>query len=478
MIRRLSMLLAAVCGISLSLHAQRPADWTQWRGPNRDGAAPFSVPQTWPERLTQKWKLEVGNGYATPLVIGNRVYVFARQGDNEVMMALDADTGKEIWKNAGYPAVYTMQSATVQHGPGPKSTPAFANGRLFTIGMTGVVTAWDAGTGKQVWQKPGDTVNMPQFTSHAFSPVVDRGVVIFHLGGNAGGAITAFDVNTGAEKWSWKGDGPGYGSPVVADIGGTRQVITITQKMLVGLDAATGAVLWERPWVSPNQTNSITPVVHGQNIIVSGNGDPTTEFSITKRDGKWVVDTVWRNEEIPDAHEQSRARGRHAVWHVDAELRPVLRGRRQERQDTVAVRRAAGRQRGDGHSRTGGVEPGERRRARRPARESVSLRTGQALQACRRRDLDAGRIRRQSRAREGRDVAGVVDSGIKGSGSFYEDTRFDARTCYGAGVLVKGLPTPFPPQETSSRAALTRLGFRSCRRTTTFSTSSDRSPFI
>ena len=302
MTRRLSLLLlVVVSGVSLSLsvQAQRPADWTQWRGPNRDGAAPFTVPASWPDKLTQKWKLEVGNGYATPLVVGNRVYVFARQGENEVMMALDADTGKEVWKNPGYPAVFTMQSATVAHGPGPKSTPAFANGRLFTIGMTGVVTAWDANTGKQVWQKPGDTANMPMFTSHAFSPVVDRGLVIFHLGGNAGGAITAFDVNTGAEKWSWKGDGPGYGSPVLADIAGTRQVITITQKMLVSLDAATGAVLWERPWVSPNQTNSITPVVHGQNVIVSGNGDPTTAFSAARRDGKWVLDTVWRNEEIP-----------------------------------------------------------------------------------------------------------------------------------------------------------------------------------
>ena len=300
MTRRLSLLIV-VCGasLSMSLQAQRAADWTQWRGPNRDGAAPFTVPPSWPEKLTQKWKLEVGTGYATPIVVGNRVYVFARQGENEVMMALDADTGKEVWKNAGYAAVFTMQSAAATHGPGPKSTPAFANGRLFTIGMTGVVTAWDANTGKQVWQKPGDTANMPMFTSHAFSPVVDRGLVIFHIGGNAGGAITAFDVNTGAEKWSWKGDGPGYGSPVLADIGGTRQVITITQKMLVGLDPATGAVLWERAWVSPNQTNSITPVVHGQNIIVAGNGDPTTEFSIARRDGKWVVDTVWRNEEIP-----------------------------------------------------------------------------------------------------------------------------------------------------------------------------------
>ena len=105
MTRRLSLLLlVVVSGVSLSLSLQaqqRPADWTQWRGPNRDGAAPFTPPASWPDKLTQKWKHEVGSGYATPLVVGNRVYVFARQGDNEVMMALDADTGKEVWKNAG-----------------------------------------------------------------------------------------------------------------------------------------------------------------------------------------------------------------------------------------------------------------------------------------------------------------------------------------------------------------------------------------
>ena len=78
------------------------------------------------------------------------------------MMALDADTGKEVWKNPGYPATFTMMSATAQHGPGPKSTPVFANGRLFTIGMTGIVTAWDANTGKQVWQKPGSTPWCPR----------------------------------------------------------------------------------------------------------------------------------------------------------------------------------------------------------------------------------------------------------------------------------------------------------------------------
>jgi outer membrane protein assembly factor BamB len=299
MLRRTVILVALACGLSLSLDAQRATDWTQWRGPNRDGVAPFAAPASWPERLTQKWKIEVGTGYATPIVVGNRVYVFARQGENEVLMALDADTGKEVWKNPGYPATFTMMSATVQHGPGPKSTPAYANGRLFTIGMTGIVTAWDAATGKQVWQKPGDTKNMPVFTTHAFSPVVEGGSVIFHLGGDAGGALTAFDVNTGQEKWSWKGDGPGYGSPVVATLGGVRQVVTISEKTLVSLDATSGAVLWQRPWVSPNKTNSITPVIHGQTVIVSGNGDPTTALSVARRDGKWVVEPAWTNADIP-----------------------------------------------------------------------------------------------------------------------------------------------------------------------------------
>ena len=95
--------------------------------------------------LTQRWRTEVGLGYATPLVVGDRLYVFSRRGDNEVMSALDAATGKTIWDNQ-YPVSFTMNKGAARHGQGPKSTPAYADGKLFAIGMTGVITAYDART--------------------------------------------------------------------------------------------------------------------------------------------------------------------------------------------------------------------------------------------------------------------------------------------------------------------------------------------
>jgi outer membrane protein assembly factor BamB len=291
--------LALLAIFVIPLSAQQPAsDWTQWRGPNRDGVAPApSDARAWPDKLNQKWKVEVGLGYATPLVVGNRIYQFARKGEREVMMGIDADSGKVLWET-GYEAKFTMMSATVQHGPGPKATPVFSNGRLYSIGMTGIVTAFDAASGKQLWQKPGSSL-MPMFTTHSFSPIIDRGLVIFHLGGHDEGAITAFDANSGDVRWSWKGDGPGYGSPVVAEFGGTRQIVTITQSKLVGVDVTSGALLWERPFVSPNFTNSNTPVVAGDLLVVSSNGPPTSAYRVSKTGTEWVIATAWENADVP-----------------------------------------------------------------------------------------------------------------------------------------------------------------------------------
>src|SRR6266545_3798621 len=83
-------------------------DWPQWRGPNRDGSlSTFTAPPTWPEALTRRWKVEVGTGYATPIVVANRVYAFSRQDDDEVMRALDAETGKAVWETR-YAAQFKM----------------------------------------------------------------------------------------------------------------------------------------------------------------------------------------------------------------------------------------------------------------------------------------------------------------------------------------------------------------------------------
>lgn len=289
----------AVLGMTAVGFAQRPTDWTQWRGPARDGAiASFTAPATWPETLVKRWNIEVGLGYATPIVVGDRVYQFSRIDENETMAAFDAASGKRLWAD-GYPAPFTMQGATTAHGPGPKSTPVFFNNRLYAIGMTGTITAWDAASGKRIWQKPGDPKNVPVFTTHSFSPVVERGNVIFHVGGDNNGAITAFDLNTGDEKWKWTGDGPGYGSPVVTEVAGTRQLVTITQGKVVGIDVATGALLWERPFVSQNKTNSVTPVVQGSTVIVSGNGGPSVAFAIGRNGTQWATEQLWENADIP-----------------------------------------------------------------------------------------------------------------------------------------------------------------------------------
>lgn len=280
----------------MTAHGQsRATDWAQWRGANRDGAATFTIPAAWPDKLSLKWKVDVGIGYSAPIIVGDRVYAFSRQGEDEVMRALDAASGKVVWETK-YSATYKPNpAATRTHGTGPKSTPTFADGRLYTLGMSGIVTAFDAASGKQLWQKPKPEVEPLYHT--AMSPLVDRGLVIVHVGGHSNGALTAFDARTGDVKWSWHGDGPAYGSPIAVDLGGTRQVITMTQDNLVGVAAATGELLWKRPYTVRSTRNAATPIVHNEIIIVSGLGMPITGFKVVNRGGQWTSEDIWVNND-------------------------------------------------------------------------------------------------------------------------------------------------------------------------------------
>lgn len=290
--------IAVVLGIAATAAAQSaPTDYPQWRGRTRDGSASgFTPPKAWPENLTRRWKVEVGEGYSTPLVIGTRIYTLTRRDANEVVMALDTGSGKVLWQTS-YPAPHTIMSGAKNHGQGPKSTPLFYDNKLFTLGITGIASCVNAADGKLLWQKPGPSVPT-LYANSSMSPIANGSTVIFHMGGHEGGALTAFDARTGDVKWAWNGDGPAYASPIIATLAGTPQVITQTQNFMVGVSAETGELLWQRPFANKFSNNAISPIVLDDMVIMSGYERGVTAFAPTKRDGKWTTEVRWDTQEV------------------------------------------------------------------------------------------------------------------------------------------------------------------------------------
>jgi outer membrane protein assembly factor BamB len=254
--------------------------------------APIVEPKVWPEQLKRKWQVTVGEGHSTPIVAGGRIYIHARQGEREVVACLRPDNGQPIWQES-YAAPYTVNAAATRHGKGVKATPVVEGNRVYTFGIGGILSCFDAANGKLQWRKE---FGSPDFGA-AMSPVVDRGLLIAHVGTRGKGALTAFDAQTGAEKWSWKGDGPAYASPIVAEPGGTRQVVTQSQSNIVSVDAATGQLLWRIPFTTAYDQNVVTPVLYHDTLIFSGLGNSTFGVKVIKKGGAWSTETLWQNKD-------------------------------------------------------------------------------------------------------------------------------------------------------------------------------------
>jgi len=271
-------------------------DWPQWRGPDRDGhAAAFEAPDQWPEALSQHWSVEVGDGVATPALVGDRLYVFTLQEDKEFIRCLNVATGETIWSDS-----YEAQGAD---GParsfaGPRSSPAVGEGRVVTLGVRGTVSCLDAATGQVVWRKD-DFASWPRFFTSC-SPVIADGRCFVQLGaeGESQGAIVAYDLNTGDEAWRWSGDGTAYGSPMLMTLENRTLLVAETARKLVFLDAARGELRWEMPSeVRGRGYNTITPIVHDGTVMLSGAGRGTRAMAVQVRDGEIAGDELWVNEQ-------------------------------------------------------------------------------------------------------------------------------------------------------------------------------------
>jgi len=275
------------------------ADWPQWRGPNRDGkVADFKVPATWPAELKQQWDVIVGDGVATPALVGERLYLHTREGGEEVVRCLNATTGKEIWKDS-----YTARGAD---GPargyaGPRCSPAVGDGKVVTLGAAGLLSCYEADSGKKLWSKD-DFKSWPDFY-HSSSPIIVDGLCIAQLGamnrqtGANNGAVVAYDLVTGEQKWKEADLPTSYASPTLMTAGNTKLVIAQVSDGIVAIDAASGKKVWEMFYEQSggSRYKAATPIVSGDTLIYSDG--PARAVKLSKEGDKFVSTKLWSNDE-------------------------------------------------------------------------------------------------------------------------------------------------------------------------------------
>jgi outer membrane protein assembly factor BamB len=269
-----------------------PRDYSQWRGKDRDGSASnFVQPSRWPDALTRRWRVEVGEGYASPLVLGNVVYVFSRSDGRELLSALDAGTGETLWQS-GYPVAYTPSGPTAAHGSGPKATPVFHDRKIITLGITGIVAAFDAQKGTLLW-RTAEPTEVP-FFSAASSPVAAGSFAITHPGNY--GPLTAFDLASGKVAWKAGGDAF-FMPPTIATLDGVRQIVSVTQAAVIGVAPEDGRLLWEFPW-NGGRSGGIMPIPYGDKLIVSATTAGVMAISPRVRNGNWVAEKEWETSSV------------------------------------------------------------------------------------------------------------------------------------------------------------------------------------
>lgn len=267
------------------------ADWPQFLGPKRDNTTEEKV-EPWKGERTVVWKVAIGPAHSSPVVAAGRVYAFYQQPgamkdeDQETLAAFDAATGDKIWEES-----YSRPAYVPPFGKGPRSTPAVADGRVFTLGNTGILAARDAASGKLLWSvntlERFKTPNL--FFGISTSPIVIDGQVIVMVGGKGSG-IVSFDAADGAIRWQATDDPASYSSPAPLPDGG---LAFLTGSHLRGI-AADGKELWAQPFKDKLNESSTTPLIVPQGVL----GSSVTAGSVRLKIEGGKAERLWANPSL------------------------------------------------------------------------------------------------------------------------------------------------------------------------------------
>ena len=260
-------LSASTFALSATADKQAPAEWFQWRGPNRDGISPETgLLQDWPKSGPPvAWRAsDVGNGYSSFSASGGRLYTLGARGGNEYVIALDRATGKKVWE------YLNGRRFENDRGDGPRSTPTIEGDRLYVFGGSGDLTCLEIATGKKIWSiniisKFG---GVNPYWGYSESPLIVGDRILVNAGGR-NASIVAVSKADGSTLWQQHSDGAGYSSPMLMKTGSLNQVIFFTESHTLAVDPRDGRLLWSYGKANNGTANIATPIVRGTRVFVS-----------------------------------------------------------------------------------------------------------------------------------------------------------------------------------------------------------------
>ncbi len=298
-------------------------EWPQFRGPNRDGvSSQKGLLESWPKKGPQElWRVDVGSGFSGISVSGGRAFTMFNRDGGEWLVAFDAASGKELWQ------LRTDSAFTNSFGDGPRSTPTVDGSTVFAFGANAKLFAADVATGEVRWQR--DLVKdfgarIPTW-GVATAPLVEGDLLLLDVGGRAGASLLAFNKGSGEEVWSVGDDLAGYSAPIAFTVGETRQVVFFTGRNVTAISPADGRVLWSEAWKTDYDINAAAPIFIAPNrlFISSGYDVGAALFELSSVEGVWKASEVWRGRNMKNQFSSSVRVGEVLFGFDDSTLKAI-----------------------------------------------------------------------------------------------------------------------------------------------------------